>query len=676
MEEERKRYSSAAKAIVITIQMAASVVLAVSVILLSNCVNQNMLNMGDLQNSSYVESGYFEKNFSTQVRRLLSYLETKEQFETNGVYDEHKKEVEKATAEDIERYKEYHNKYDEGSTNVYYWLGNTSDGSYITNMDEKMTAEQAYDKALAFGKYLRYNSATFRFETNIGGMERDYYQNMARYNVFSGKDNTLIIAVDTTFAQEDDFSVAKREFDKLFPWAKRSLVLILTSSIVWLFCLCYMTVVAAKRSEDRELHLFRMDKLKTEIPIAVLAAAMFLILGFGMKVQKQNYTVMGQSVVAGTFILLGNICFMGIYLSLLRRIKADTFFENSFLYWFFHNLQDTVKNRYLGSRTLSVIWIFVIAGIVLSWLAFGRHFWWAYVILIVLLAFILIYFSQRMIQRKKILEGIGRLTKGEIDYKFDLEDFQGDERELAEGINHISKGLAAAISESVRDERMKANMITNVSHDIKTPLTSIINYIGLLRREDIQNENARNYIDVLEQKSLRLKQLMEDLVEVSRISSGNITLQMNDIDLVELVRQTGGEFNEKLEEKGLNVITKFPKESAIIYADGRQLWRVIGNLYNNVAKYAMPDTRVYVEVECKEHQVSFSIKNISEILLDVEVSELTERFVRGDESRSTEGSGLGLSISKMLTELMGGTFELDVDDDLFRVKVTFRREIA
>lgn len=223
---------------------------------------------------------------------------------------------------------------------------------------------------------------------------------------------------------------------------------------------------------------------------------------------------------------------------------------------------------------------------------------------------------------------------------------------------------------------MKANMITNISHDIKTPLTSIINYIGLLRREEIENPNVQTYIEVLEQKAMRLKQLMEDLVEVSRISSGNITLQMTDIDLLELVRQTGGEFNERLEQKGLNVISKFPKDPIMIYADGRQLWRVIGNLYNNVAKYAMPDTRVYVEVERKGYEASFSIKNISEVMLKVDADTLAERFVRGDESRSTEGSGLGLSISKMLTELMGGRFEIELDDDLFRVKVTFRCEMT
>ena len=248
--------------------------------------------------------------------------------------------------------------------------------------------------------------------------------------------------------------------------------------------------------------------------------------------------------------------------------------------------------------------------------------------------------------------------------------------QLAEGINHIVEGLNMVVSERVQDERMKANMITNISHDLKTPLTSIINYIGLIRREEIGNERVESYVDVLEQKALRLKQLMEDLTEVSRISSGNVSLQMANIDLVELVRQTGGEFNEKLEEKELNVITKFPREAVVIFADGRQLWRVIGNLYSNAAKYAMPKSRIYVEVEKQDGKASFSMKNITDAPLTVEADELTERFVRGDESRSTEGSGLGLSISKMLTELMGGEFSISTEDDLFRVKVTFRCEMS
>lgn len=676
MEQDRKRYSTLAKSIVLVIQMVAVVMLSVSVVLLSTCVNQNMLNMGDLKNSSFVDSGYFERVFSQQMQQVMRYLQLKEKFETNGEFNNQLESVKNADTKEIEEYKKYHNKYDGQSTNLYYWLGSEETMSSSTNMEGVSSEEEAYEKGIELGRYVCYIPSVFRFETNIGGMERNYYQNMANYNSFSEGGKTLVVAVDVNFTENDDLAVAKKEFDKLYPWAKRSFVLIAVSGIVWLFCLCYMTVVAAKRSEDKEIHLYSFDRVRTEIPAGLLLVSLVFIVILALKVHQQDYQIMGQMVVSGTFTLLADICFMGLYLSLVRRVKADTFFENSFIHWFLQNIQDSLHSRYLNCRTTFTIWGVIGAELVLAYLTFARKYVWACLMLVIMTAFVLIYFSQRVIQRRKILEGIERISEGDIEYKLDPKQFQGDELLLAEGINHIGEGLAKAISESVRDERMKANMITNVSHDIKTPLTSIINYIGLLRREDIQNPNALAYIEVLEQKSMRLKQLMEDLLEVSRISSGNISLQMNDIDLVELVRQTGGEFNEKLEEKGLNVITKFPKDAVMIYADGRQLWRVIGNLYNNTAKYAMRDTRVYVEVECKDGKASFSIKNISEHLLDVNADELTERFVRGDESRSSEGSGLGLSISKMLTELMGGTFELDMDDDLFRVKVSFRCEMS
>lgn len=416
---------------------------------------------------------------------------------------------------------------------------------------------------------------------------------------------------------------------ELYAWSRQSFGMLLTGAALWIFCLCYMTVAAGKGTKDNDVHLTRFDRLPTELPVGILVCVLFLILILAMKIHRQDYQMLGRMIMAGTFMLLADLCFMGMYLGIVRRVKADMFWENSLIVKGFSGLRYRMNrshHQHMGS------------------------------------------------QKKKLLEGLERITQGDLEYKLDVHEFSGTDLQLAEGINHIGEDLAQVISERVQDERMKANMITNISHDLKTPLTSIINYIGLLQRENIANPAVNNYINVLEQKAMRLKQLMEDLTEVSRISSGNVTLQMAVIDMVELVCQTGGEFNEKLEQKGLNVITKLPREEAKIYADGRQLWRVIGNLYNNVTKYAMPNTRVYVEVGTEEDQIFFSMKNITQNPLTVNADMLTERFVRGDESRSTEGSGLGLSISKMLTELMGGRFELSMEDDLFRVKVMFRRE--
>ena len=278
------------------------------------------------------------------------------------------------------------------------------------------------------------------------------------------------------------------------------------------------------------------------------------------------------------------------------------------------------------------------------------------------------------VQRNKVMEGISKISEGDLEYKIAEQELRGDNKKLAQSVNTIGEGLHRAVDESMKNERLQADLITNVSHDIKTPLTSIINYVDLLKREDLQNERAQNYIKVLDSKSQRLKQLAEDLVEASRISSGNINLQMERINLVELVYQTEGEFAERFEERGLKVVSKLPSQSVVVLADGRRIWRVLENLYQNVAKYAMEQTRVYVDLQADGEKVIFSIKNISKYPLNIEADELTERFIRGDISRSTEGSGLGLSIAQNLTTLMGGNFQIYLDGDLFKVMIGFQQE--
>lgn len=281
---------------------------------------------------------------------------------------------------------------------------------------------------------------------------------------------------------------------------------------------------------------------------------------------------------------------------------------------------------------------------------------------------------RKAVEHYRILQGVEEITNGDLNAKIDVEDLHGDDKELAEAINNIGAGLLHAVDDSTKNERMKADLITNVSHDIKTPLTSIINYVNLIKIEDIENERVKNYVRILDEKSQRLKQLTEDLVEASKVSSGNVKLDMQQIDIVELVCQTGGEFNEKFEGKELTIVTKLPKKAVYIWSDGRHLYRVIENLYNNVAKYAMEKTRVYVEVQEAGDTAVFSIKNVSEKSLALEnssVEDLTERFIRGDSSRTTEGSGLGLSIAKNLTILMGGQFDISVDGDLFRATLVF-----
>ena len=243
--------------------------------------------------------------------------------------------------------------------------------------------------------------------------------------------------------------------------------------------------------------------------------------------------------------------------------------------------------------------------------------------------------------------------------------------DAAECAATIGEGLEAALAKSMKSERLKTDLITNVSHDIKTPLTSIINYVELLKQEDLKDPKIQRYIEVLEQKSQRLKTLTEDVVEASKVSSGNITLEFMNLNLVEMIQQTSGEFEEKFKARDLEEVMNLPNEEVVIRADGRRLWRVLSNIYNNAAKYAMQGTRVYADLEKKDGMAYFSLKNVSEQPLNISADELTERFIRGDVSRSTEGSGLGLSIAQSLTEMQGGTFELYLDGDLFKVTIKF-----
>lgn len=314
-----------------------------------------------------------------------------------------------------------------------------------------------------------------------------------------------------------------------------------------------------------------------------------------------------------------------------------------------------------------------LAGIVLAY-SLREQIMYTVLILIVMVTadgIVGVLMFRRNAEQVEIVEGINRIRDGEVDFKLDTESLHGASRELADAVNNIGEGIRKAVRTSMKDEQMKTDLITNVSHDIKTPLTSIINYVDLLKRLKIQEEPARGYIEILDNKAQRLKQLTDDLVEASKISSGNIELEREKLNLTELMNQGIGEFSEKLEECRLQIVFEEDDVPAYIYADSRRMWRVVENLFNNICKYALEGTRIYIDLLKEEGQVEISVKNISRQQMNIRPEELTERFIRGDSSRTTEGSGLGLSIAKSLVQVQGGNLEILLDGDLFKVKITF-----
>lgn len=271
----------------------------------------------------------------------------------------------------------------------------------------------------------------------------------------------------------------------------------------------------------------------------------------------------------------------------------------------------------------------------------------------------------------KVQKQAKHIADGDLTNKTDTRYLAGPLKQHAEDLNRIGDGLNAAVNERIKSERMKTELITNVSHDIKTPLTSIINYVDLLSKETEMNEKTAEYLLILQRQSARLKKLTEDIVEASKASSGSITLTPAPCDLGVLLEQTVGEYEEKTKEQNLNVILSKPETPITVIADGKRLWRVFDNLMNNICKYALPGTRVYLTLSADADKAVITFRNISKDPLNIDPNELTERFVRGDASRSSEGSGLGLAIARSLTELQKGTFDITIDADLFKVTVQF-----
>ena len=281
------------------------------------------------------------------------------------------------------------------------------------------------------------------------------------------------------------------------------------------------------------------------------------------------------------------------------------------------------------------------------------------------------YLIKKLAYLSYIMEGTERIKGGDIHYKLDIID-DDNFSNLAENINNIGEGLDKAIYNQLKSERLKSELITNVSHDLKTPLTSIINYIELIKKEeDIKPEHIKDYVNVLDSKSKRLKVLIEDLFEASKASSGNLELNMEKIDITQLLRQAIGEMEEKLSNSNLDLKLRVPEEKTYIMADGKKLYRVLENLLSNISKYSLDNTRVYIDIIEENDKVKLTMKNISSYELNFDPEEIMERFKRADESRNTEGSGLGLAIARDLVNAQGGRFEIDIDGDLFKSVVEF-----
>ena len=611
----------------------------------------------------------------------------------------------KKAAEDLNinysEYLKYLDYYDSGNSNVAYIIRRTigKDTQIFSNMELETQKLSELKKELIdqCSGYIYYDPKNMEYDTNTLIEESTLRYILNGYEYSYPEDTQIMIGVKSGYEAKDCFYQAYTGFHNFVPYLWQYLIGAAICLGIYLFLLVILTAKegAAYRKDtgERVVKLHAEDHIPTEVMmLACILIAIGLVYAGARGLDWWPWHIADDDIkmiITGTFALLVSVLFSFFYYSFVRRIKARSLWKNSLLNRLRKFVKQSVAYAYDRSSLILRVWVpFSLlilmnlgGGLILGYLTYDGSIDRTVRLLggLILLAVdgtagYVLYCSA--IARQSILEGIELIKDGNLTHKVKEEGMHGDALLLARAVNSIGDSVRIAVEKSMKDDRLKADLITNVSHDIKTPLTSIINYVDLIKRENVQDPKIKEYIEVLDAKSQRLKQLTDDLVEASKISSGNIVLQWEKINLIELLNQTIGEFSEKFEEKALHPVLNTPKGTVSIEADSRRIWRVIENLFNNIYKYALPGTRVYidlnqVQIEGEAAQVQLSIKNISAQPLKVNPEELTERFIRGDESRTTEGSGLGLSIAKNLTQAQKGKFEIIMDGDLFKVNLTF-----
>lgn len=578
--------------------------------------------------------------------------------------------------------------YTEGSTNLTYLFADKETQTIYTNKKAYSSyaqLEQNLEKIFKEKAYAVVYPELSECVTNIPDADLQLWNHTIDQS-FDTKDFIFAVSVDTKFSVADSMADEAENYETYSKLMFPMLAGAIFGSVLWLIGMVWLTVTAGRKPKDEEIHLNGFDRWYTEIAAgAVIGIWLAGTIISGTLIANSS---LGYSYAVVTVIVICLICgtytmawFLIGYLSLVRRIKAGTLWKNSLirkvLKWI-GKCSGKLAGfaRAFSRNTAEKIKVLLVGGafLFLQFLIIGCVFSGAGVFLLALMAVdvaVMIFAIRKADGQDLIMDGLKKISDGELQYKIKTDTLTGKQKVMAEYINNIGDGLDAAVENSLKKERMQTELITNVSHDLKTPLTSIINYVDLMKRENPTDPKVQEYLRVLDEKSQRLKVLTEDVVEASKASTGNIKLEMNDIDFVEMVQQVIGEFEEKFQERNLTMMVHFTDEPSIIYADGQKMWRVLENVFGNVVKYAMEGTRVYAEISNQNKKVIFSLKNISAQPLNFSADELTERFIRGDVARNTEGSGLGLSIAKSLTELQGGEFKLHLDGDLFKVIITF-----
>ncbi len=547
--------------------------------------------------------------------------------------------------------------------------------------DDKITRDllrERYDPLTSNIYFKLTDKDTGKILFSTGALNKDdytgkasaYYQQDMTVSLDDGSDVTAVYQayLKSPLAPRDSALYVMTWVERLISARYLLIVLAVLLLAVCLFLFIFLLCAMGHKEGVDGIYQCWLNKIPLDLFLALLALLLLALASFLSNIWYIDFwyyilLVFGTAALALTLIL-----------SVAGRAKAPGFFKNTLIYMVFAWIFRGLGRIPMVWRTMLVWGGLCLADLFFMFMLGGDEAEQAVLWLLSrgVLTIVILYVASGL----KILQKEGKaIADGQTDYKGKpIPRWLPALKKHEENLQNIRTGIQKAVDEQTRAERMKTELITNVSHDIKTPLTSIVNYVDLLEKEDIQPEKAKEYVDVLHRQSARLKKLTEDLVEASKASSGCLPVHLARTDVNVLISQLAGDYMEKLEAAQLEPVFRPAPSQPVIQADGQLLSRVLGNLFANICKYALPGTRVYFESAADDETVSITFKNISKYELNIPAEELMARFVRGDRSRHTEGSGLGLSIAQSLTELQGGTFRLEIDGDLFKAIVTFPRD--
>lgn len=576
--------------------------------------------------------------------------------------------------------------------NIEYFARNKETGEVVTNRADYngTNSLEILEDFKSREHYVKGNGDSALLYEN-GRVQVDYYGGLESryYNYYYGEgvDYTdqyeVYVALRDELVPGDSFYTNKLQIDRALAIKEKVYVgLVIGIAIAIIAGLLWLSVVGQGEKKGK-IYLNVFDKLPFEVQTMLYIPALFIVFigsAFALdRVLSKEWLPYGGSpfeigVIVFNFMLVIAVSLTVLFISsIVKHIKNGSWKQYILIVRLGHWLIMNMTEGTLPFVVIGVILIYLVLsgiGILTFLMGFSIMSLVAFMGLVCLNIGVALISIKLVVDYMQIAKGIKKVAVGDLKAKVELKYTLPAMKETANALNHIGDGLESAVTDALRSERFKTELITNVSHDLKTPLTSIISYIDLLKEEPIDNSTAREYIGILDERSNRLKQLVEDLVEASKAATGNVKAELMPTRIDQLVIQSVGEYTDRLEERHLSIV--FNKvEEVMVPIDGRHMCRVIENLLSNVCKYAMPYTRVYIDVYNLQNKACVVIKNISKEQLAIEAEELLERFVRGESSRTTEGSGLGLAIARSLVEVQGGGLGLEVDGDLFKVVIEF-----